>query len=100
MTFLRICPICGREYQARRSTSKYCSATCRSKARNLYPMPDMDAPAIVFVMTADELANVVQDAHRVTDDLGRASEHAPEPVCGKLRRCAEGFADVLGREGL
>lgn len=105
---LKHCEQCGREFVARRSTAKYCSNACRVRNQRMGPpkrrkkldIPAVDVPDEKLFMTVDELADVVQDAHRVTDDMGRASRHAPGPLCGKLRRCAEGFADVLGREGL
>lgn len=99
---LKICENCGREFVARRSTAKYCSNICRVRAQRLVVRRPRyyEVPEVTFSMTVDEAAQVVQSAHRVTDDLGRASEHTPEPISGKLRRCAQGFADALGREGL
>lgn len=97
---MKVCVICGAEFAAQRSTAKYCSNRCKMQARRLFLKPDLGAPHLRFAVTLDEAAKVVQDAHRVTDDMSRTGERAPEPLGGKLRRCAEGFADVLGREGL
>ena len=63
-------------------------------------MPEITPPDMVFSMTVDEIAEAVQGAHRATDDLSRASEHAPQPLAGKLGRCAERFRDALEGEGL
>lgn len=97
---ITVCAFCGKHFQARRSTAKYCSDKCRKRAHAGYPMPDFAAPDVAFAMTADELAEVVQQAHRATDDMGRASEHAPYPLGPRMRRCAEAFADALESEGL
>ena len=97
---LTYCVMCGKPFVAQRKTAKYCSNRCKMQAKRSFPAPDMDAPRMEFAVTLDEAAKVVQDAHRVTDDMSRTGERAPEPLGGKLRRCAEGFADVLGREGL
>jgi len=97
---IKTCVACGKEFRAQRSTAKYCSQACKKRHQRGFAMPDMPAPVVAFTMNAGEVAEVVQGAHRATDDLSRASEHTPEPLRGKLRRCAEGFADALGREGL
>ena len=105
---LKNCEQCGREFVARRSTAKWCSNVCRVRAQRQgrpvrhepRDVPAYDAPDVKLYMTVDEIAEVVQNAHRATDDMGRASRHARGELGGKLRRCAEGFADALEREGL
>ena len=99
---LKSCEICGKEFTARRSTAKYCSNACRHRAQRAFDIGKINAepPEVRLALTADEIAGVIQQAHRATDDMSRASEHAPGVIGGKLRRCSEAFADALGAEGL
>lgn len=69
----RDCDRCGHTYQARRSTSRYCSPRCRKQASR-HPKPDTpvtempDAPA-VFLATQREL----RDAGSLDSALGHAA---------------------------
>lgn len=40
----RICDVCGRDYEAKRKDSLTCSATCRSRKRNVAPPDDSAGP--------------------------------------------------------
>ena len=92
---IKRCEICGREFKAQRSTARYCSATCRSRAARGYAYTgELQAPAPSASMTDDEVLEVLQRAHVAASDLSRAS------LCLKLRRAAKKIEDALRGESL
>ncbi|MEC4294035.1 hypothetical protein [Adlercreutzia shanghongiae] len=100
---IRKCEVCGRDYAAKRSTSRYCSSTCRSRAHRGYPCPpssDPASPAPGALMTADEVVDVVGRAHESAADLSRASLLTPSPLCLSLSAAASKIEDALRSEGL
>lgn len=98
---IKRCEICGREFKAQRSTARYCSATCRSRAARGYAYTgELRAPAPSASMTEDEVLEVVQRAHAAASDLSRASMLTTSPLCLSLRRAAKRMEDALRGEGL
>ena len=98
---IKKCEICGREFKAQRSTARYCSATCRSRASRGYAYTgELQAPAPSASMTDDEVLEVVQRAHAVASDLSRASMLTAAPLCLRLRRAAKRIEDALRGEEL
>ena len=97
------CRVCGQQFTAQRRTAKYCSKRCSNIAFRSRALMggDHEPPSVAFRnLSYDELAEVVQRAHMVTDDMSRAAMHSPEPLGGMFRRCAAAFADALRSEGL
>ena len=95
------CEICGREFNAQRSTARYCSATCRSRAARGYAYTgELQTPTPSASMTEDEVLEVVQRAHAVASDLSRASMLTTAPLCLRLRRAAKRIEDALRGEEL
>lgn len=98
---IKKCEICGREFKAQRSTARYCSATCRSRAARGYAYTgELQAPAPSASMTDDEVLEVVRRAHAVASDLSRASMLTTAPLCLRLRRAAKRIEDALRGEEL
>lgn len=98
---IKKCEICGREFKAQRSTARYCSATCRSRAARGYAYTgELQAPAPSASMTDDEVLEVVQRAHVVASDLSLASMLTTAPLCLRLRRAAKRIEDALRGEEL
>lgn len=97
----RKCDVCGKEYEAKRKTSKYCSNTCRSRASRAHAFtgelkPVKKRPPVQKTPVSD----LVQRAHMVAADFSRYSLVEPAPLCLKLRRIADGIETTLKREGL
>lgn len=98
---IRKCVICGAEFQAQRSTAKYCSNACRLRAQRGFtyegpipkPRPDVS-------MSEAEIAGTILSAKNVAADLSRASLMTPYPICAALRRVSQRLYDALEREGL
>lgn len=70
----RRCDVCGKTYKATRSTSKYCSSTCRSDASTgrrevipSMPAPSGDGPLTLAIRTSLEVTE------RLYSPLGQAS---------------------------
>ena len=98
---IKKCEICGREFNAQRSTARYCSATCRSRAARGYAYTgELQTPTPSASMTEDEVLEVVQRAHAVASDLSRASMLTTAPLCLRLRRAAKRIEDALRGEEL
>ncbi|OFK22933.1 hypothetical protein [Olsenella sp. HMSC062G07] len=98
---IKRCEVCGREFQAKRSTARYCSATCRSRAARGYAFTgEIRPPAPSATMDIDEVNGVVQRAHAAASDMSRASMLTASPLCLKLRRAAKKMEDALRGEGL
>lgn len=100
---IRKCGVCGRDFAAKRSTAKYCSATCRSRAHRGYPCAASSRPAAPVPgasMSVDEVAAVVGRAHGAAADLSRAALLTPSPLCLSLSAAAAKVEDALKSEGL
>ena len=98
---IKRCEICGNEYVAKRSTSRFCSSTCRSRAyRGTYFIPVASRPASNASMDTEDVLEIVSRAHGVAMDLSRASMFTPSPLCLKLKRVSQRVIDALRDEGL
>lgn len=98
---IKRCEVCGREFQAKRSTARYCSATCRSRAARGYAFTgEIMPPVPSATMSVQEVGDVVQRAHAAASDMSRASMLTASPLCLKLRRAAKKMEDALRGEGL
>lgn len=67
----RSCDECGKPYEARRSTSRFCSSSCRVRAHG-------DRPRVVSVPTASLPGNAVAVARAQLEEAGRLD--TPEGV--------------------
>ena len=99
---IKSCEICGKPFEATRRDARFCSSTCRSRARSkrLYQVPD---PKIIDYSIEQSLfveQSAVKQAHDAAGDLCRASKVAPAPRCVVYRELAETIEDRLGSVGL
>lgn len=98
---IKKCEVCGREFKAQRSTARFCSVTCRSRAHRGYEYKgELQPPAASAARSEDEVFEVVQRAHVVASDMSRASMMTASPLCIHLRRAAKKMEDALRGEGL
>lgn len=98
---VRRCEVCGREFEARRSTARFCSATCRSRAFRAHAfVGELEPPEPSASIGEDEVAGIVGRAHDVAQDMSRASMLTPAPLCLSLDRVAYAIESALRREGL
>ena len=101
MKVIKRCEVCGREFQAKRSTARFCSDTCRSRnARGYEFHGELQPPAPSACMSEDEVFEVVQRAHVAASDMSRASLMTSAPLCAKLKKAAKKMEDALRGEGL
>lgn len=92
--------MCGREFEAKRSTARYCSGACRVRACRGYATTEPQAPNVTLSLSREEVLEVVDRAHISAEDMSRASLATPAPLCHQLGRCAKAFETALRREGL
>lgn len=98
---IKRCEICGRDFEAKRSTARFCSNTCRSRASRGYAYDgELQTPEPSARMSVDEVNDVVHRAHMAAADMSRASMLTAAPLCLKLRRAAKRIEDALKGEGL
>ncbi len=98
---IKKCEVCGREFRAQRSTARFCSVTCRSRAHRGYAYNgELQPPTASASMTDDEVLEVVQRAHVAASDMSRASMMTAAPLCIRLRKAAKKMEDALRGEGL
>ena len=91
----KVCEICGREFEATRSTARFCSGKCRTASYRL------DKAGIPIVLKREEVERAaIRSAHDAASDLSRASQLAPAPRCIVYREIAETIEDRLGGLGL
>lgn len=95
------CVVCGREFDCKRKTAKYCSNSCRGLAQRATPFNGtIEQPTALASMSNEDVLQVLQNAHACASDLSRASSYTPAPLCHSLAKIAAAFEDALRREGL
>lgn len=102
---IKLCQHCGREFEAQRSTARYCCDNCRvrafrTRAGSLYDGENAPAPVRADILQIEQVAQLVQNAHSAAEDLSRASRMTAAPLCSKLERAAYGMEQSLRGEGL
>lgn len=99
---IKACELCGREFVARRSTAKWCSDACKMRwHRGTVALPGSLEPATPRVcMSAEDVAAVIEDAHRAAQDLSRASMLTRQPLSGRLGSASAKIEAALRGEGL
>lgn len=100
-SLIKRCESCGREFQAKRSTARFCCSTCRSHAYRGYAyVGELQPPAPNAAMSDDEVLEVIQRAHVAASDMSRASLMTAAPMCLSLKKAAKKMEDALRGEGL
>lgn len=98
---IKRCEMCGREFAAKRSDARYCSARCRKRKMQGLPYYGTDEPPVPSAtMTDEEVASVIDQAHSTAADLSRASMFTAAPICISLRTVARKLERALRSEGL
>ena len=85
---IKACEECGKLFEAKRSTARFCSSNCRLKAHRaghpLIPdLPQQPERSASF----DDVANAVSDARRVSNTFSQLAFTAPrklQPGCGRI----------------
>lgn len=102
------CEICGEEFEAQRDSARFCSKACKQK--NYYqkhkkkiqyvPIWPDRAPDVSVKAAPVECQAVVQEAHRLVNDLARLSRTAPYQLRAKFGRLSAAFLAALEEESL
>ena len=95
------CAVCGRQYVATRSDSRYCSSTCRSRAhrsrRVWVPITPSDMQDLASQQP--DIVEVIQKCRVSSNDFARIAACGPVQVRAGARRVSEGIAAALEVEG-
>ena len=98
---IKRCEICGKEFDARRSTARFCSSTCRSRSYRAYAYYEKHGKCHRSVsMSDDSVLEILNRAHTVASDLSRASMMTTAPLCLSLKKVSKKIEDALREEGL
>lgn len=88
---LRTCDFCGRRYEAKRKTSKYCCATCRKRANAKAAIEER------CVLSAPAAIDQTRETMHLLDVLSVNGPDAYREICGHLSRS---IADAMSELGL
>lgn len=97
---IKKCEYCGREFEAKRSTARFCSATCRSRHHRAMAYTGKGIPRPVMSMSKEDALQIVTRAHEVASDMSRASMLVSAPLCLSLAKVSAAIEDALESEGL
>lgn len=106
MTITKRCGACGAEFEAQRSSAKFCSTRCRKRAhdarhrRPYEPVLPPKPPDVSVAAAPVECEAALQTAHRLANDFGRLSRTAPYQLQAKFARISAAIAAALEEEGL
>lgn len=96
---LKICACCGKPFEAKRSTARFCSDRCRNRNHYIGRAVIPDEPAEVFVPESfDDVADALQDARRVSNTLARLSHTGPRQLRAGCQRIADAIALAIRKE--
>lgn len=93
------CEECGRPFEAKRSTARYCSRRCRQRhnLRGSAVIPDSPLPPLP-PESFDDVLEAVGEARKVSNAFARLAWTAPRqlrPGCGRI---AEAIARAIEEE--
>lgn len=97
---IKRCEYCGREFEAKRSTARFCSGACRQRHHRAMAYTGHGMPTPTMSMSREDALQIVTRAHEVASDMSRASMLVSAPLCGSMSRVAAAIEDALGSEGL
>lgn len=99
---IKTCELCGAQYIAKRSTSRFCSTTCRT--RNYKGMGafagQLTPPRQMIILDNEDVEAIISNAHDSASDLSRASSMTRPPLSESLHRVALDLEQSLRRENL
>lgn len=97
------CLMCGREYTAHNSRSRFCCSSCRSAWNRMHVGERAPRPAPAPAASTPgmrEVSELVAAAHGVQAGLSAAAEAGVPSIRPMCRRLADAIGDALEREGL
>lgn len=97
------CLMCGREFTARRSTARFCGATCRSAWNRMHvgPRAPRPTPAPAAQTPGEgEVAELVKRAGGIVAGFSAAAAGGVPALRPMCQRLADGIGAALDAEGL
>ena len=95
----KTCEQCGRVFEAKRSTARFCSSSCRIKAhRAKVPIMPAVVPAPFPMASFNEVAEAVGKAREVSNEFAQLSVSAPQPLRPGCRRIGEAITRAIDDE--
>lgn len=90
MTVMKACEVCGKPFEARRSTARFCSSKCRQRAfKQKRPIEPSASPAPEPPATFDDVAGALNQARSLSNTFARLSATAPRQLrsgCARISR--------------
>ena len=88
MPTIKPCEWCGKPFEARRSTARFCSKRCRQAAnrRGRAIVPDSPLPPMPPA-SFEDVVEAVSDARKVSNTFAQLAHRAPrklQPGCGRI----------------
>ena len=96
---MAMCQVCGATFEARRSTAKYCSKRCKSRAERMragYPAERAASVMPRFGVGIDDATEIITRASERAEDASRLACRLPEPYSGRLDALARAIAAAIG----
>lgn len=96
---VKVCACCGRAFEARRSTARFCSDKCRYRYRSIGRAITNGAPPEIFVTESfDDVADALADARRASNTLARLAHTGPRQLRAGCQRIADAIAIAIKKE--
>ena len=97
----KICEICGKAFEARRSTARYCSGRCRQRAHKgkmRQPVIPKGRPAPIAPASFEDVAAALDDARALSNRFARMSATAPRPLRAGCARIGQAITRAITDE--
>ena len=95
---IKVCDECGRPFEAKRSTARFCSSKCRLRNhRRLTPMAP-DAPPSLGSASFDDVAAALDAARALSNEFAQLSYTAPRPLRPGCSRIGEAITKAITDE--
>lgn len=97
----KVCESCGRVFEARRSTARFCSVNCRvraNRAASSHPIAPVMEPAQIPKSNFDDVAAAIDSARAVSNRLAQLSTSAPEPLRPGCARISHAITKAIEDE--
>ena len=100
-TITTACVVCGRVFEARRTTAMYCSETCRKRRQRMNGLePIMPAPLVVKTnATEEDVAAAIVTARTASNAFAQLGKAAPPPLRAGCERISLKIEGAIREEG-
>ena len=101
-TITTACVVCGRVFEARRTTAMYCSETCRKRRQRmngLEPIMPTETPRIKANATEEDVAAAIVTARTASNAFAQLGKAAPQPLRAGCERIAVKIEGAIREEG-